>query len=102
MASATASDVKLTSTNPLRAFGVDIDLIEGTMANPDHTLVRRASDMKGYYKDEAALQKIIVAGNPVHYEVFEKTIPEADGELLFCISKLYPGLVGDECFMTKG
>jgi glucose-6-phosphate isomerase len=102
MATATAPTPKLTSQNPLKAFGVDIDLITGVMANPDRVLTRRASDMKGYYKDEAALQKIVDAGNPVHYEVFEKVIPEVDGELLFCISKLYPGVVGDECFMTKG
>jgi glucose-6-phosphate isomerase len=102
MASVTAELPKLTSTSPLRAFGVDIDLIEGTMLAPDRVLTRRASDMRGYYADEAALQRLIDASNPVHYEVFEKVIPEVDGELLFCISKLYPGTVGDECFMTKG
>ena len=83
-------------------FGVDIDLLAGTMEKPDNHLVRRASDMKGHYADDAALQKLIAAGNPVHYEVFERHIPETYGQLLFCISKLYPGRVGDECFMTKG
>ena len=83
-------------------FGVDIDLVTGAMAAPDRVLVRRASDMKGYYKDAAALDRLIAAGDPVHYEVFEKVIPETYGHLLFCISKLYPGRVGDECFMTKG
>jgi len=83
-------------------FGVDIDLVHGTMSNPDKHLVRRASDMKGYYSDAAALKWLIDTGNPVHYEVFEKHIPEVCGQLLFCISKLYPGQVGEECFMTKG
>jgi len=83
-------------------FGVDIDLVTGAMAAPDRVLVRRASDMKGYYQDAAALDRLIAAGDPVHYEVFEKVIPETYGHLLFCISKLYPGRVGDECFMTKG
>lgn len=83
-------------------FSIDIDLIEGTMSNPDNHLVRRASDMKGYYADEAALKRLIDAGNPVHYEVFEKRIPEKYGQLLFCISKLYPGKIGDEFWMTKG
>ena len=49
-----------------------------------------------------ALERLIAAGDPVHYEVFEKVIPETYGHLLFCISKLFPGRVGDECFMTKG
>jgi glucose-6-phosphate isomerase len=29
-------------------------------------------------------------------------VPEEYGQVKFCISKLYPGLVGHECFMTKG
>ena len=83
-------------------WGIDIDLIEGTLREPDRVLQRKASDMRGYYQDEAALEQLIAQGDPIHYEVFEKTIPEQAGHLLLCISKLYPGRIGDECFMTKG
>ena len=83
-------------------WGVDIDLLTGAMAEPDRVLVRRASDMRGYYQNQPALEKIIASGDPVHYEVFEKIIPEQQGHLLLCISKLYPGVVADEFFMTKG
>ena len=31
-----------------------------------------------------------------------RPVPEEYGQVKFCISKLYPGTVGDECFMTKG
>ena len=89
-------------TKLMTPFGVDIDLAEGVMQGPDRHLVRTASDMRGHYRDGAALERLIDAGDPVHYEVFEKEIPEAYGHLLFCISKLQPGVVGDECFMTKG
>ena len=82
--------------------GVDIDLIEGVMREPDRHLARRASDMRGHYKDAVALKRLIDQGDPIHYEVFEKHIPEQAGHLLICISKLYPGRVGEECFMTKG
>jgi len=92
----------ITSEELMMPFGVDIDLIHGTMSNPDNHLIRRASDIKGYYADAAALGRLIDGGNPVHYEVFEKHIPEVYGQLLFCISKLQPGQVGEECFMTKG
>ena len=85
-----------TGTDFIQPFSVDIDLLTGAMSNPDRHLVRRASDMKGYYADEPALQKLIAAGNPVHYEVFEKAIPESPGHLLLCISKLLPGRVGRE------
>ena len=73
------------------------------MADRDNVLVRRASAMRGHYADEAALARLIEeVGDPIHYEVFEKTIPQEYGQLVFCISKLQPGLVGEECFMTKG
>jgi len=87
----------------MQPFAVDIDLVTGVMENPDNVLVRKASDMLGHYADADALQRLIEEhGDPVHYEVFEKTIPEVPGQLQHCISKLYPGLVGQECFMTKG
>lgn len=87
----------------IEPLAVDIDLVDGTMSEPDNHLIRRASDMRGYYTDEAALARLITDGDdPVHYEVFEKKIPEERGHLLLCISKLQPGMVGDECFMTKG
>ena len=97
-----SATVTETSSGLMMPWGVDIDLMTGVMAEPDRVLARRASDMRGYYKDSAALEKIISAGDPIHYEVFEKKIPEEEGHLLLCISKLYPGVVGDECFMTKG
>jgi len=88
---------------PTQPFGVDIDLIDGTMGRPDSHIIRKASDMVGYYADADALARLIdEQGDPVHYEVFEKDIPEAPGHLRICISKLYPGRVGQECFMTKG
>jgi glucose-6-phosphate isomerase len=66
-------------------------------------LVRRATDMRGYYADEGALDRIISdEKNPVHYEIFEVPVPEEHGHLMYCISRLQAGLVGNECFMTKG
>jgi glucose-6-phosphate isomerase len=83
-------------------FGVDIDLAEGVMVDPDRHLVRKASAMLGHYRDADALARLIAAGDPLHYEVFEKNVPEERGQVMFCISKLEPGDVGGECFMTKG
>jgi len=84
-------------------FGLEIDLIEGAMATPDHHAARPASVMRGYYADAAALERLIAEqGDPLHYETFEAQIPEKYGHLALCISKLQPGRVGDEYFMTKG
>jgi len=84
-------------------FSVALDLGLGALDEVAEHLVRRASDMRGYYADEEALEELICErGDPVHYEVFDTPVPEAAGHLKFCISKLQPGTVGHECFMTKG
>ena len=91
------------TTGLMAPFGVELDLDEGIMHRATGHLVRRASDMRGYYSDEAALEDLISEqDNPVHYEVFELPVPEECGHLMYCISTLRPGLIGTECFMTKG
>lgn len=89
-------------TSLIEPFGVSFDLAQGIMREPTSHLVRRASAMMGHYRDSAALEALIAAGDPVHYEVFEVPVPHEYGHLMYCISKLHPGVVGDECFMTKG
>lgn len=90
-------------TSFINPFTVTFDLAELTMDEPDAHNIRNASAMRGYYKDGGALDQIIADGNdPLHYETYEKQVPEEYGHLLFCISKIQPGLVGDEFFMTKG
>jgi glucose-6-phosphate isomerase len=87
----------------LTPFTVNLDLEAAEMLRPAHTVIRKASDMRGYYADEDALQRLIAEhGDPVHYEVFETPVPEEPGHLMSCISKIRPGRIGDECFMTKG
>lgn len=87
----------------IEPFAVELDLEQGLLLEPRHHLVRRASDMRGYYADAAALETLIRDGaDPVHYEVLEVPVPESRGHLMYCISILQPGQVGDECFMTKG
>jgi glucose-6-phosphate isomerase len=89
-------------TTFIEPFGVSFDLARGMMHDPKSHLVRRASAMRGHYRDAAALEALVAAGDPVHYEVFETPVPHEYGHLMYCISKLHPGLVGDEWFMTKG
>jgi glucose-6-phosphate isomerase len=86
----------------MQPFSIQLDLIDGILEAPDRVVVRRASDMRGYYSDVEALDALIAAGDPVHYRVYERAIPETPGHLLFCISVLNPGTVGVEYYMTKG
>ena len=91
------------NTSFIDPFSVEINIETGELKNPKNHLIRRASDMRGYYSDETAIEKIIQEqDNPLHYEVLEVPVPEEYGHLMYCISKLQPGLVGSEFFMTKG
>jgi glucose-6-phosphate isomerase len=80
-----------------------IDLLKGEMENPDRHHVTRASGLRGYYANEPELERLIqTRHDPVHYEVFEHKVPAEAGHVMFGISKLQPGLIGQECFFTKG
>ncbi len=92
----------MTMTSLMDPFSVALDLEQGALLDAKSHLVRRASDMRGYYADEAALAALVARGDPVHYEVFEVPVPQQPGHLMYCISKLLPGRVGDEFWMTKG
>jgi glucose-6-phosphate isomerase len=91
------------TTSLIEPFSVGIDLEAGSMDAPQNHVVRHASDLRGYYADEKALERLIEEQNdPLMYEVFEVPVPHEYGHLMFVISKLQPGLVGNEYFMTKG
>jgi glucose-6-phosphate isomerase len=90
-------------TQLINPFTVTIDFVENLICDADIHNTRKASVMRGYYQDHAALERLIAdGGDPLHYETYEMKIPEEYGHLLFCISKIQPGRVGEEYFMTKG
>ena len=93
----------LSRTSLIEPFSVQFDLAAGIMLNPQRTDRAPRFRYARYYADEKALEQLIAAhDDPIHYETLESPVPEEYGQVKFCISKLYPGLVGDEFFMTKG
>ena len=87
----------------IEPFWVHLDLDVGSLDDARKHLVCRASDMRGYYADAVELERLIAErSDPVLYEVFEAGVPLQRGHLMYCLSKLYPGTVGQEYFMTKG
>ncbi len=63
---------------------------------------RYLSDMASIFSDTSAAQKILETENPLIYEFYELGTPERDGDLAFGMTRLHPGKVGQEYFMTKG
>ena len=84
-----------------RGFGLDFDLKRG-FSSGAQTTQRRLSQMKGMFHDEAAYEQAVAQGDPLVYEFYELGCPERSGELAFGTTVLYPGLVGNEYYMTKG
>jgi len=74
----------------------------GRLKPATSTVVRRLSDMRGMYADKVAEARLLEAGDPLIYEVFQWDVPPVIGELFVCTTILHPGRVGDEYFMTKG
>jgi glucose-6-phosphate isomerase len=80
---------------------VDFDLNSG-LSKSRKTLVRRLSNMKGMFHDDAALAAAIAKDDRLVYEFFDMGVPESSGDVAYGTSITYPGKVGDEYHMTKG
>lgn len=68
----------------------------------DNHIKRHLLDMKGMFLNQVEYQRLLAEGNQLLYEVYEMLRPEIPGELLYGLSIVHPGLVGDEYYMTKG
>jgi glucose-6-phosphate isomerase, archaeal len=79
-----------------------LDLVSGHMHNVAATHTRRLSDMRGYYQDRDAEERLIGAGDPLIYTYAQAEVPQESGQLLYGATIIQPGRVGDEYFMTRG
>jgi len=81
------------------------DLLHGKeilLSEYDNHIVRRLSNMKNQFLEQASFEQMLAAEDTLLYEVYEVIRPEIAGELLQGISIVHPGKVGAEYFMTKG
>ena len=83
------------------SFLVDFDLNNG-FSKTAETTKRYLSQMKDMFYDVEAAEEILKTEDPLIYEFDELGFPEREGDLAFGTTILYPGLVGEEYYMTKG
>jgi glucose-6-phosphate isomerase len=86
----------------LKPFTYRVDAKNEEISNPDSHIIRKLSSMKGQYMDEKAYEEMLKKDDCLLYEVYEKLVPELEGELLQGMSIVHAGKVGKEYFMTKG
>ena len=84
-------------------FSVEIDSTSGKIDGQVNHIERYLSDLVNVFAEPDATENLLrKKGDILVYEVYEKRVPEANGEVRFCSSITYPGKIGDEYFMTKG
>lgn len=81
----------------------EVDPIAGGMTGNTGRYEKKMTDLTGLYADEAALQALIRArGNPVVYDVEDFKPGATSGDLIYGITRMNPGRVGNEYFLTRG
>jgi len=99
-------DAKLSTMNMSKLpklFQVELDRRTGIPRRYKRKLVRRLSDLRGFFSDNKMVGQMLERGkNPIIYEVYE--IPQAPSEGLFSLActVLRPGKIGREYYFTKG
>ena len=83
-------------------FTLDLVYPQANLSKSDNHIIRRLSSMKGQFANLHAYASQLEKEDTVLYEVYDIKRPEIAGELLFGISIVHPGKVGDEYYMTKG
>jgi glucose-6-phosphate isomerase len=76
---------------------------EGRLAGATGRYVKRFADLAGLYEDEAAFAALVAArGGDVAYEVTEFRPSEDAGDMILGVTRMAPGRVGREFFLTRG
>jgi glucose-6-phosphate isomerase len=86
-----------------KPFQVELDRGTGIPRRYERKLVRRLSDLRGFFSDNRMVEQMLARGkNPIIYEVYE--IPQTPSEGLFSLActVLRPGKIGREYYFTKG
>lgn len=90
-------------TKLFEPIGCRVDLSTGAMGNATGSYQKRFRDLDGLYEDAAAFEAMRGEwGDRIVYEVSEFRPREAAGDLIFGVTRMLPGKVGNEYFMTRG
>lgn len=81
----------------------DVNLETGLMDGTDTRYQKRLADLDGLYADAVAFSALASSrANDVVYDVTDHRPSEQPGDLITGVTRMSPGKVGDEYFMTRG
>lgn len=84
-------------TRLFEPIGCKVDLSTGAMGDATGSYQKRFRDLDGLYADAAAFEAMRATwGERIVYEVSEFRPTEQSGDLIFGVTHMAPGKVGDE------
>ncbi len=88
----------------LREPGVcHVDVADGTLRGASNHYIKTFRDLAGLYEDEAAFVRLVAEkGGAVAYGVTDYKPSAQSGDMIIGVTRMEPGLVGHEYFMTRG
>lgn len=87
---------------PVSPTQISVDIANGKLIPSGPALIRKLSDLKGCFQNEDVWKKNVEQDNKIVYQVISSIVPESKRELPQSITTIYPGVSGDELYMTKG
>ena len=89
--------------NLIEPFSSQVTFSSGILTPQRVVMQRRLSDMAGMFADSEAKARILrEEGDRLIYEVQGVDLPEDEGQIPHCTTRILPGTVGGEYHMTKG
>jgi glucose-6-phosphate isomerase len=80
-----------------------VNVSDGALENCNGRYEKRLADLSGLYANQMAFDSLLrESGNPVVYSVEDYRLSSKPGDLIFGLTSMAPGYVGDEFFLTRG
>lgn len=80
-----------------------VDVGAGRLAGSTGHYEKRLSELRGLYADDVAFEALLRdGGDRVVYAVEDLRPSAASGDMIFGVTRMVAGVVGDEFFMTRG
>lgn len=89
--------------NLIQPSKTEVNFASGALSRADYTIQRKLSDMATMYADRDEAARILAdEGDRLIYEVQGVELPEEEGQIPHCTTRITPGDIGGEFHMTKG
>ena len=83
-------------------FSFDLDFLTGEVSRSAERVQRHLSDMQSLFYDKLAVQQSLSASDPLIYEFFNTKFITTTSDMAVAITRIFPGRIGDEYYMSKG